>query len=78
MKVTLSGVAFSVPDRLKFTTREASKSFQLNEAGMRLDMDFKGDSPGTDIVKAEVKYGTCQVARCELHTDEVEWRVVVN
>ena len=77
-RVTLEGTTVASPPAavLKSSAPDAT-GFQTTSGGLRVDIPFTGDAPGTDEVVAKVRLGLCSKTTCIVHTDSVAFRVTV-
>jgi hypothetical protein len=77
-RVTLSGMTVAVTPKMTLKSSDKKVSgFQITDGGMRLDIPFTGDAPGSDTVSARLRVGICNPTTCEGLDLELDWRVTV-
>ncbi len=66
-RVSLSGMTYAVTPDLSFSSAKAKhkEMFRATSGGIRIDIPFTGDAPGSDEVHAKVRLGICQTT-CEI------------
>jgi hypothetical protein len=77
-RITLSGMTVAVTPKMTLKSNDPKPNgFQITDGGMRLDIPFTGDAPGSDNVSARVRVGICNPTTCEGLDIEADWRVSV-